>query len=264
MPINQPSTNIKLTNVSLVRLRRGGKRFEVACYKNKAREWRTGVETDLDEVVQIESVFLNVSKGHVASNDDLSKAFGTTDASEVILEILQKGELQVGDKERSHELTNLWRDIATQVAQMCVEPDSQKPYTVGMIEKAMKDVHYSVKTGKSAKSQVRPARAPTHPQALEVVKLLQSKNTIPIERARMRVRVTVPTKVAKRLKEQVLALFDHVEDEDWADEWELIGTIEPGSLRAIHTLLEGEGKGAGGIETLSLAALGGEDGGDEW
>lgn len=28
---------IKLTNVSVVRLRKGGKRFEIACYKNKVR-----------------------------------------------------------------------------------------------------------------------------------------------------------------------------------------------------------------------------------
>jgi hypothetical protein len=82
MPINQPSNQIKyassvsrwpfcaqtiscrLTNVSTVRLKKGGKRFEVnhnsspldmgtnltvhpnsqiACYKNKVQEWRNGV-----------------------------------------------------------------------------------------------------------------------------------------------------------------------------------------------------------------------------
>jgi ribosome maturation protein SDO1 len=33
----------RLTNVSIVRLRKGGKRFEVACYKNKVMEWRSNV-----------------------------------------------------------------------------------------------------------------------------------------------------------------------------------------------------------------------------
>lgn len=69
-------------------------------------------------------------------------------------QILKKGELQVGEKERTRELSSLWRDIATQVAEKCVDPGSQRPYTVGMVEKGMHDVHYSVKTGKSAKSQV--------------------------------------------------------------------------------------------------------------
>ncbi|KAI3628970.1 hypothetical protein CBS9595_000042 [Malassezia furfur] len=209
-------------------------------------------DKDLDEVVQIENVFLNVSKGQVAPNEDLNKAFGTTNVSEILIEILKKGELQVGDKERSHELTNLWREIATQLAQSCVEPASQKPYTVGMIEKAMKEVHYSVKTGKSAKSQ-----------SLDVLKLLQAKNTIPIQRARMRVRVTLAPKDGKRLKDKLVALFEDVEDEDYSDEWELIGTIEPGSLRQINTLIEEDAKGHGSVETLSFAAVDDDDD-DDW
>ncbi|KAJ1825634.1 guanine nucleotide exchange factor sdo1, partial [Coemansia sp. RSA 2703] len=57
--IFQPVTKIRLTNVSIVRLRKGGKRFEVACYKNKVTEWRTGVEKDIDEVLQIHQVYTN-------------------------------------------------------------------------------------------------------------------------------------------------------------------------------------------------------------
>lgn len=210
-------------------------------------------EKDLDEVVQIENVFLNVSKGQVASNDDLNKAFGTTDVTQIILEILKKGELQVGDKERSHELANLWREVATQLAQSCVEPDSQKPYTVGMVEKAMKDVHYSVKPGKPAKSQ-----------ALEVLKMLQEKDVIPIERVHMRVRVTMPQKEGKRLKDKIVPLFAHIEDEDYTDEWELVGTIEPGSLRQINTLIENDVKGQGNVETLSFAAREDEEEEETW
>ena len=46
--INQPSNQIKLTNVSLVRLKKGKKRFEVACYKNTVTSFRAGNETELD------------------------------------------------------------------------------------------------------------------------------------------------------------------------------------------------------------------------
>ncbi len=38
---------VRLTNVAVVRLSRCGKRFEVACYKNKILNWRNGLETDL-------------------------------------------------------------------------------------------------------------------------------------------------------------------------------------------------------------------------
>lgn len=51
-----------MTNVAVVKLHKTGKRFEIACYRNKVVNWRNRVETDLDEVLQIESVFENVSK----------------------------------------------------------------------------------------------------------------------------------------------------------------------------------------------------------
>lgn len=213
-------------------------------------------------MVQVENVFLNVSKGQVASKDELNKAFGTTDVSEVLqevcvsmlilMQILKKGELQVGEKERTHELTNLWREIATQVSQKCVEPSSQKPYPVSMIEKAMKDAHFSVKPGKSAKSQT-----------LEVIRLLQAKNTIAIERAQMRISVAMPSKEGKRLKDKVVPLFMKVEEEDWSDMWEIVGTIDPGALRVINAIFDEEVKGEGGVETLAFSNAN-DDEGNDW
>ena len=36
---------------------------QVAAYPSKVVDWRAGVETDLDEVLQVRAVFRNVSKG---------------------------------------------------------------------------------------------------------------------------------------------------------------------------------------------------------
>lgn len=70
-------------------------------------------------------------------------------------QILAKGELQVSDKERQTQLEQMFRDIATIVADKCVNPETKRPYTVILIERAMKDIHYSVKPGKSTKQQVK-------------------------------------------------------------------------------------------------------------
>lgn len=48
----------------------------------------------------------------------------------------------------------MFRDIATIVADKCVNPETKRPYTVILIERAMKDIHYSVKPNKSTKQQV--------------------------------------------------------------------------------------------------------------
>jgi len=69
-------------------------------------------------------------------------------------QILSKGELQVSDRERQSQLEQMFRDIATIVAEKCVNPETKRPYTVSLIERAMKDIHFSVKANKSTKQQV--------------------------------------------------------------------------------------------------------------
>jgi ribosome maturation protein SDO1 len=60
----------------------------------------------------------------------------------------------VGEKERDHDLVSLRKEIATLVAEKCVDPATQRPYPVGMIEKAMTEAGFSVKQNKNAKGQV--------------------------------------------------------------------------------------------------------------
>ena len=75
----------------------------------------------------------------------------------------------------------------------------------------MSDLHFSVKTTKSAKQQ-----------ALEVIKLLQEKQLIPISRAQMRVRITCPGKEGKKLKEKLQEHIASVEEEDFSEQYELV------------------------------------------
>ena len=44
-------------------------------------------ETNLDDVLQINNVFMNVSKGEVAKHGDLQKAFGKIELSDVVKEV---------------------------------------------------------------------------------------------------------------------------------------------------------------------------------
>ena len=60
----------------------------------------------------------------------------------------------MSERERQSQLEQMFRDIATIVAEKCVNPETNRPYTVGIIEKGMKDVHFSVKSSRSTKQQV--------------------------------------------------------------------------------------------------------------
>lgn len=167
--IQQPANQIKLTNVSLVRYKKGKKRFELACYKNKLLEYRSGTETDLDNVLQVPTIFLNVSKGETAPNAELVKAWPPSTSQEqntggkssgkggkkakgkahddgddekswkdaIIEEILKKGEIQVNANERKELVDRMEREIVEEVAQRLVDPQTKRVYTTGMIKKGL-------------------------------------------------------------------------------------------------------------------------------
>lgn len=225
MPIQQPSNQIKLTNVSLVRLKKGKKRFEIACYKNKVLEWRSGIETDLDNVLQIPNVFLNVSKGQTAPKDDLQKAFGKdATVDNIILEILKKGELQVGEKERTAQLERVHAEVISIITSKLVDPRTKRVYTPGMIEKALdmlssqahnqqdkdKDKSGTATPVTGDGQEAKPQPAAKHiwtgvvatksakSQALDAMKALIAHQPIPVARARMKLRVTCSTNVLKQ------------------------------------------------------------------
>ncbi|CAG9834191.1 unnamed protein product [Diabrotica balteata] len=239
-----PTNQIRLTNVAVVRMKKAGKRFEIACYRNKVVSWRNQVEKDIDEVLQIHSVFTNVSKGQVAKKEDLIKAFGTEDHTQICKEILSKGELQVSDKERQSQTEQLFKDIATTVADKCINPDIKRPYPVTIIEKAMKDAHYSVKPNQSAKQQ-----------ALHVIKLL--KESIPLERAKMRLKVNFKGKAAKKIKEKLTKIESaEIESEDRQDdEITIVFVVDPGHFKDIDSMVKSESKGGALLEVMAYKEM---------
>lgn len=61
--------------------------------------------------------------------------------------------MQVSDKERQLELDSLFKDVASVLSEKCINPDNNKPYTISMLERALKDVHFSVDLHRNAKQQ---------------------------------------------------------------------------------------------------------------
>ncbi|CAN9091420.1 unnamed protein product [Alternaria alternata] len=290
--INQPSNQIKLTNVSLVRMKKGKKRFEIACYKNKVLEWRNKIEKDLSNVLQIENVFLNVSKGQVAPKADLEKAFPKKSLEDIITDILDHGELQVGEKERNAELERTKNEVIDIVAGKLVDPKTKRVYTTGMIEKALDQLSSAAATQQGDKSENKEdgedkGKAKELPkwsgivtnksaksQALFAMKALIAHQPIPVARMQMKLRVTCPTSVLKQaiktapkaqagteekgitgtVKDAILGFMENIESQETIGaEWEAVGLVEPGAFKGLNELIEGQTKGRGNVEVLEMA-----------
>ncbi|XP_065289699.1 ribosome maturation protein SBDS [Dermacentor albipictus] len=243
MSIFTPTNQIRLTNVAVVRMKKGGKRFEIACYKNKVLAWRNNVEKDIDEVLQMHTVYTNVTKGQAAKKEDLVKCFGSDDQTKICKEILAKGELQVSEKERHCQLESNYRDIATMVADMCINPETKRPYPVTIVEKSMKEAHFSVRPNKSTKQQ-----------ALEAIRQLQ--DVIPLQRSQMKLRVVVPQ--GKAVRSRLEALASSVEMSTVLGDTgtlEMVFLTDPGNFRQVDELVSKESRGRGQVEVISLKEI---------
>ncbi|KAF5269669.1 hypothetical protein FQA39_LY08592 [Lamprigera yunnana] len=224
-----PTNQLRLTNVAVVRLKKCGKRFEIACYKNKIISWRNKVEKNIDEVLQTHTIFINVSKGEVAKKEDIIRVFGDKDDTEICKEILSQGDIQISDRERQHMLEAQFKEIAVEVTNRCVNPSINLPYPLVVIEKAMRNAHYSVKPHQNVKQQ-----------ALNVIKLL--KKSIPIERAQMKLKISCVNKNLEEFKEQLSNIptvkieFDKVTEDSIT-----IGfLIDPGNYKEVEDITKKE------------------------
>lgn len=153
---------------------------------------------------------------------------------------MAKGELQVSEKERHANLESTFKEIATMVADKCVNPETNRAYPVTIIEKAMKDVHYSIKPNKNVKSQ-----------ALDVIKML--KENMPIEKAQMRVKINVNNCKDKKLRfDELPKLLKVKESENWSGaNGQITALIDPGNFKIIEAL-HSTSRGEVTIEVLDL------------
>ena len=171
-------------------------------------------------------MFLSVSKGQTAPSADLDKAFGKDKSvDDIIQEILNKGEMQVGEKERGAQKERLEREVVDIVAGKLVDSRSKRVYTPGMIEKALEQLssHGGQHKQEEAHSRSSGTATPTadeeagkskkkemptwtgvvttksaKSQALEAMKALIAWQPIPVARARMKLKISCPLSMLKQ------------------------------------------------------------------
>ena len=157
-------------------------------------------------------------EGNLRQEEDLLKAFGSADEKVVAKLILETGEVQVSDKERKNTFDNIFRDAVNVLVDKCVNPETNRPYPPGMIERALREVHFQVDPTKSAKQQ-----------ALAALPRLQK--VFPIKRAAMRFRFTVPdSEHIKPTLEMLLGECATIEEQTAC---EIVCTADPSVYRTL-------------------------------
>src|SRR2546422_5955618 len=82
------------------RLAKGQDHFEILVKPQEALDYKLGKQVPISQVLLIEEVYSDSSKGTRASEEKLQKYFGTTDPTRVAEEVMKSGELQLTTDQR--------------------------------------------------------------------------------------------------------------------------------------------------------------------
>ena len=167
-------SRVDLGNLTTVRYSSHGKRFEIIVDPEKAWLYKQGETIALEEIVEGYTVFENLSKGLKADLNSLTEIFGSNDEREIIMAVLDKGDLQITQEQRNRFLKEKREEIIAYLMKHAVNPKTKSPHPASRIEKAMDEAGVRIER-----------KEPTPEQARRILKDIQSIIPIQIESAKI-------------------------------------------------------------------------------
>mgnify|MGYP001584206009 CR=1 FL=1 len=117
------------------------RKFELLCNPETVQPFRMGT-MEFSQVIAVEEIFTNSSKGNVAKAQDLEKAFDTSNFEEIAELILKKGQFSFTTKELADMREQKKRQVVELIHTNFIEPKTEKPYSVSLIEHTLKEIRF--------------------------------------------------------------------------------------------------------------------------
>ncbi|HEX2022350.1 MAG TPA: ribosome assembly factor SBDS [Candidatus Thermoplasmatota archaeon] len=183
------------------------------------REEKGNLKLDLDDLLAASAVFVGPARdGAKASNEELMKAFGTTDLEEAVKKILLKGDLQLTTDQRRRMVERKRRLIIQHIARNAINPQTKSPHPPSRIETAMDEARIHLDPFKSVEASVQ-----------DVMKAIRP--LIPIRIETVQVAVKLPATHAGKAH-SILRGFGELKQEAWQSDGSWIGVVElPGGMQ---------------------------------
>ncbi|KJE92923.1 hypothetical protein CAOG_003805 [Capsaspora owczarzaki ATCC 30864] len=164
----------------LVKYKTGKYAFEVACRPGNVMKWRKG-ELGWSDVLLVDVVFKQFSKGERANAADLAGAFGTEDNDACLKVICEKGQVAETAAERKEKTDKRRAEIVSYIHKYYVNPTNNLPHPVTRIELALGEM----------KPRIDP-EVPADRQAHDIIKKMVE--IIPLKKMEMEGTLFIPHK----------------------------------------------------------------------
>jgi ribosome maturation protein SDO1 len=200
------------TKFTSVRLTVEGDRYEVLVYPDPALNFKMGKQVDPSQVLAIDEVFSDSSKGLRASADKLKKHFKTEDHAKAALEVLKRGELQLTQEQRQRLTEEKRRQIVTIISKNYVDPKTHLPHPPVRVEQAMLEARVSIDPFKEVNEQTK--------TIIEEIRTI-----IPLKSERVKLAVRAPAQYSGQAI-GVLKGFGEILKEEWGQDGGLSVVLE--------------------------------------
>jgi len=197
---------------TIARLTKDNEHFEILVKPEKALDYRTGKTSRITEVLAAEIIFADANKGTKVSEEQMNKAFETTDPLKIADEILKKGTLQLTTEQRRKMTEDKRKQIIDFISRQAVDPKTNLPHPPLRIENAMEQIRYPIDPHK-----------PVEEQARDIVKLLRPILPLKIEQISLSVRI--PAEYSARAYGSIKN-FGTIKQEEWRADGSWYGIIE--------------------------------------
>jgi ribosome maturation protein SDO1 len=197
---------------TIARLTKDNEHFEILVKPEKALDYRTGRISRITEVLATELIFADANKGTKVSEEQMRKAFETTDPLKIADVILKKGTLQLTTEQRRKMTEDKRKQIIDFISRQAVDPKTNLPHPPLRIENAMEQIRYPID-----------AHKPVEEQAREIVKLLRP--ILPLKIEQISVGVRVPAEYSARAYGSIKS-FGEIKQEEWRADGSWYGIIE--------------------------------------
>jgi ribosome maturation protein SDO1 len=223
---------VRLDDAVPARLKTHGATFEVLVDPDGALALKRGDRVNLEDILAVEDIFENASRGDRSPEEDLQKAFGTLEVLPIAEIIIKKGEISLTAEQRRQFIENKRRQVIEVIARNAINPQTKTPHPPTRIEQAMTEARVNIDPTKSIDELVKIAMKAIRP-------------LIPIRFELVEVAVKIPSAYAPKAYGEVAA-FGKLSREAWQNDGSWIGVVEiPAGMQTefyalINRLTKGE------------------------
>jgi ribosome maturation protein SDO1 len=208
---------VSLDKAVIARYKHGKKNFEVLVDPEKADLIRSGTEEEIGDVLAVEEIFEEASKGEKATEGDLMAVFSTTDVGEIAKKIIKEGEVQLTAEQRRKKVEEKKNMVIERISRISVNPQTNTPHPPSRIEIAMKEAKVHIDPFKSVDELVS-----------ETVKAIRA--IIPIKIEEVQIAIKIPAAYTGQVYE--IKKNYEVTKEEWQGDGSFIALLRvPAGMR---------------------------------